>query len=126
MKSNSKDYAPTRNFIVIRPELEEEKSAGGIVIPEQARRSLNEGEVLKCGPQVSTDISIGMFVVFTQSSEFRLQMDDGQLVFVVAEDNLILTRPAEKKLFPVESILSEKSRNAQRGILPKSLPPGQS
>lgn len=102
MKSNSKDYSPTRNFIIIRPELEEEKTASGIIIPEQARRSLNEGEVLDCGPLVSTSITIGMFVVFTQSSEFRLQMDDGQLVFVVAEDNLLLTRPAEKKLFPAK------------------------
>lgn len=105
---DTEDYNPARNFIIIRPEIEPEKTEGGIIIPEQARNFLNEGEILKTGPEVSSDLQPGMFITFTTQSEFRLKMNDGSLVFAVAEDNVILTRQPRKKLFPAENCTCEK------------------
>ena len=98
--ASNADYSPVRDFILLRPEIEPETSEGGIIIPDQARRTLNEGEIIKIGPECSADLKVGHHVVFAAASEYKLLMPDGALLVVVSESNLILTRPPVKKLFP--------------------------
>ena len=98
--ASNADYSPVRDFILLRPEIEPDITEGGIVIPDQSRRTLNEGEIIKIGPECSAELKVGHHVVFSAASEYKLMMPDGTLVLVVSESNLILTRPPVKKLFP--------------------------
>lgn len=98
----AKDYVPENDFILLLPEIEPEKSDGGIIIPEQARKTLDEGEIIATGPRVSEHLKLGMFIVFNKSSEYRLKLDDGTLVFAVSEINVILHRHPTKALFPAK------------------------
>lgn len=94
-------YEPLGDYIILEPEQEAEVSEGGIHIPEQARSYLNEGKVVKTGPDVSPNISKGKFVTFEASSEFRLKMAKDLVLFVVKESSLILIREDKvSKLFP--------------------------
>lgn len=86
---------------MLEPELEPEKTDGGIVIPEQVRKYLNEGKILKKGPNVSEHLQKGMYVVFDSSSEYRLELAKGVVVFVIREIHVILYRnDITSKLFP--------------------------
>lgn len=97
------DYNPFGDYIMLKPEQQAEKSDGGIIIPEQARRFLNEGQILKLGPQVTSDLKEGMFVTFDSSSEYQLDLGE-MVVFVVKESNVILYRnDVAARLFPAKS-----------------------
>lgn len=86
---------------MLEPQQEDEKTEGGIFIPEQARQYLNEGKIMKKGPHVSEHLNKGMYVVFDSSSEYRLELTKGVIVFVVREPNVILYRnDITSKLFP--------------------------
>lgn len=98
---NPMDYECHEDYIMLEPEQEAEITDGGIVIPEQARKYLNEGKILKKGPHVGEHLQKGMFVVFDSSSEYRLELAKGVVVFVVKESNVILYRnDITSKLFP--------------------------
>lgn len=98
-------YEPLGDYIILEPQQEDEISEGGIVIPDQARSYLNEGKVVKTGPDVSPNISKGKFVTFEAASEFRLKMAKDLVLFVVKESSLILIREDKvSKLFPQPSV----------------------
>lgn len=93
-------YLPAADFLLLDVAKEEEVQ-GGIIIPEQARKFLHEGEILKVGPQVSPHFQKGMFVVFSPASEFRLEIEKDVFVTAVAEPNIILYRDPLQPLFPI-------------------------
>lgn len=100
------DYQPLKDFLLLEPEQEAEVSEGGIIIPDQARHFLNEGKILKVGPDCSEALQPGMFVTFEGSSEYKLKLAKDLTIFCVRESNLILIREdksAAKRLFPAES-----------------------
>lgn len=101
------DYSPAKDYLILKPELEVDHTESGIFIPEQARRVINEGEIIKCGPLVPDHLKTGMMVVFTQSSEYKLKLDDGSTVLVVSAENIILFRdaPTKKVFFPARQQL---------------------
>lgn len=99
-------WRPTQDYLLLAPEIPPEHSAGGIYIPQQARESLKEGRVLVKGPLCSDRINVGDDVVFSQSSEFKFEIDlagpakeDGrqptEIIVVVQEMNIILCKPAK-------------------------------
>lgn len=108
--------------MLIEPEIMPEKSEGGIIIPDQARRSLNEGRIIKKGPLVSDKLEVGMFIVFTQSSEYQLEMNDKTIVYAVNETNVLMFRalkPNKKdKLFPATTEQYECNKHSYMGQVP--------
>lgn len=92
------NYTPLRNLVLLKAARTEEKSEGGIYIPEQARDTLNEGCIVAIGPDVSYDpdnddtkIHIGDTVVFAKHSEWRVEID-GEVYIAVAYENLLLKK----------------------------------
>lgn len=89
------DHNPVNNYLMLRVKRQEEKSKGGIIIPEQARDNPHEGEVIKIGPLVSGPYALGDIVVFTAHSNTRLKID-GHEINLVPEDSVILRIPKDK------------------------------
>lgn len=92
-------YKPTKDWLILKPEESEEVSAGGIFIPEQARQTLNEGEIIAKGPETSSEFSIGMRVVFTQHSEFKIKVE-GEMLLLVQAENVILCKSTIPIVWP--------------------------
>lgn len=113
-------YEPLGDYIILEPQQEDEISEGGIVIPDQARSYLNEGKVVKTGPDVSSNISKGKFVTFEAASEFRLKMAKDLILFVVKESSLILIREDKvAKLFPApEQTLYRCEKHQHHAAIP--------
>lgn len=86
-------YLPTQSFLLCLPPKTSEFSAGGIYIPDLARKTLNEATVVAVGELVNTeDYPIGWDVVFARDSEYALKLD-GQAYLAVSTENVILKRP---------------------------------
>lgn len=101
------DYFPALGYILLKPERDEAVSEGGIHIPDQARRKLNEGEVLKVGsPSTDYPYKVGMFIVFEPASDHELEIEKGHSLLVVHENNVIMYRNPQTPLFPIPPAMS--------------------
>lgn len=114
------NYKPTGNFIIVALELEPEKESEDSVIvkAESFREYIQEAEVIKCGPEVSSNIKPGCFVCFSKNSEYKFNID-GILVAVVSENNVVIYREAKPKFFKEGASDTEMRKEyKERSVMP--------
>lgn len=93
-------FIPTGDNLVLLADEEQEKSAGGIIIPDAAKRPLTQGTVIACGEHVGQysgkekKIKIGDSVIFGLHTDSSIRID-GQLYLVVKEENVLAFQPCE-------------------------------
>lgn len=86
---------PLRDKVVVKPSAEEEKSAGGIFLPDSAKKKPQEGKIIAVGSgRVSDDgtvtplaVKIGDTVVYSKygGTETKLEGED----FVILDEDQI-------------------------------------
>jgi co-chaperonin GroES (HSP10) len=94
-------FEVTSDYIVLLPIEDAEKSEGGIFIPEQARRPLNYGTVVKIGETLMDTpenellqfCKIGTKVVFPLHVEHRIQ-HKRTTFYIIKADDVICYLPA--------------------------------
>ena len=87
---------PLGDRVVVRREAQEEKSAGGILIPDSAKEKPMQGVVeavglgkrLDSGERLSLDLNIGDRILFGKYSGTEVRMGDEELV-VLREDDVM-------------------------------------
>lgn len=94
---------PLQDWVVIRADASEEKSAGGIVIPDMAKEKPERGEVVAVGegrfveekdskgkPKekkfVKTTLKPGDHILYEKYAARRIEIDNEELVMVREED----------------------------------------
>lgn len=95
MKETQFPFTPTFDNLILLPDEEAEKSAGGIIIPDAAKRPLTQGTVIKKGELCSTKIEIGDSVIFGLHTDSAIRID-GQLFLVLKEENILAFMPTKK------------------------------
>lgn len=88
-------WNPRGNQLLLVPTVEEEKSEGGIFIPETVRRKACSGFIAKKGELVDPFLWIGDEVFFEQHQEFHIILDDTkEEAFLIDADRILLhSRP---------------------------------
>ena len=89
-------FRPLQDRVLIRRIEEEEKTAGGIIIPDTAKEKPMEGEVIAAGPGTrdddgklrSLDVKVGDRVLFGKWSGTEIKIDGED--FVVAKESDIM------------------------------------
>jgi chaperonin GroES len=89
-------FRPLHDRVVIRRVLPLEKSAGGIIIPDNVKDKPMEGEVLAAGPGmrnemgivVALDVKAGDRVLFGKWSGSDVKLDGEELVIMKESDLL--------------------------------------
>ena len=89
-------FRPLHDRVVIRRLIAEEKTAGGIIIPDTAQEKPMEGEVVAAGPGarneqglvVSLDVQVGDRVLFSKWSGTEVKIDGAELVIMKESDLL--------------------------------------
>lgn len=90
-------WQPRNNQLLLVPTLEEEKSEGGIIIPETVRRKACSGFIAKKGPDVDPSLRVGDEVFFEQHQEYRIVLDDiNEDAVLIADNNILLSRRPDK------------------------------
>jgi chaperonin GroES len=87
---------PLGNRVVVKPQEEEEITAGGIVLPETAKEKPQRGEVLAVGPgerndkgeSVPLDVKVGDKVLFAKYAGTEIKLD-GDKLLILRETDLL-------------------------------------
>ncbi|TPP06684.1 co-chaperone GroES [Rhizobium glycinendophyticum] len=100
-------FRPLHDRIVVRRVSSEEKTKGGIIIPDTAKEKPQEGEVIAVGPGarndqgqiVALDVKVGDRVLFGKWSGTEIKIDGEELLIMKEADvmGIIEVQAAEKK-----------------------------
>jgi chaperonin GroES len=99
-------FRPLHDRVVVRRIEAEEKSAGGIIIPDTAKEKPSQGEVIAVGPGgrdesgklVPIDVREGDRVLFGKWSGTEVKIDGQELLIMKESDIMgIIDEPVSKK-----------------------------
>jgi chaperonin GroES len=99
-------FRPLHDRVVVRRITAEEKTAGGIIIPDTAKEKPMEGEIVAAGPGarneagalVPLEVKAGDRVLFGKWSGTEVKVDGEELLIMKESDILgIIDTPAEAK-----------------------------
>ena len=99
-------FRPLHDRVVVRRIEAEEKSAGGIIIPDTAKEKPSQGEVIAVGPGgrdesgklIPVDIREGDRVLFGKWSGTEVKIDGQELLIMKESDIMgIIDEPVSKK-----------------------------
>jgi chaperonin GroES len=87
---------PLHDRILVRRMAEEEKTAGGIIIPDTAKEKPQRGEVVATGKgrvneegkQISLEVKVGDKVLFSKYSGTELKLEGKEYLMMREEDVL--------------------------------------
>jgi chaperonin GroES len=97
-------FRPLHDRVLVRRIQEEEKTAGGIIIPDTAKEKPSEGEVVAVGPgkrnekgdQVSLDVKAGDRVLFGKWSGTEVKLEGEELLIMSEADIMGVVTGAKK------------------------------
>jgi chaperonin GroES len=100
-------FRPLGDRVVVRRVKEEQKTAGGIIIPDTAQEKPQEGEIVAVGPgalddtgkRVTPEVKAGERVLFGKWSGTEVKIDGEDLLIMKESDimGVIETGKASKK-----------------------------
>ena len=99
-------FRPLHDRVVVRRVEADEKSAGGIIIPDTAKEKPSQGEVIAVGPGgrdesgklIPIDVKAGDRVLFGKWSGTEVKIDAQELLIMKESDIMgIIDEPVSKK-----------------------------
>ena len=99
-------FRPLHDRVVVKRVAEEEKTKGGIIIPDTAKEKPMEGEIVAVGPGgrdeagklIPIDLKVGDRVLFGKWSGTEVKIDGVDLLIMKESDIMgVLDVPASKK-----------------------------
>ena len=87
-------FRPLHDRVLVRRLEEEEKTAGGIIIPDTAKEKPSQGEVIAVGPgardedgeRIAMDVSVGDKILFGKWSGTEVKVDGEELLIMKESD----------------------------------------
>ena len=99
-------FRPLHDRVVVKRIEAEEKTAGGIIIPDSAKEKPQQGEVISVGPGgrdesgklIPIDVQVGDRVLFGKWSGTEVKVD-GQDLLIMKESDImgVIDAPAKSK-----------------------------
>ena len=100
-------FRPLHDRVVVKRIDAEDKTAGGIIIPDTAKEKPSQGEVIAIGPGgrdeagklIPIDLKVGDHVLFGKWSGNEVKLDGEELLIVKESDimGVLTDQPAAKK-----------------------------
>jgi chaperonin GroES len=89
---------PLGGRVIVEPVEQEEKTAGGIILPETAKEKPQEGKILAAGPgdrdedgkRIALDVSVGDRVLYAKYSGTEVKVDGKKLLILRESDILAI------------------------------------
>jgi chaperonin GroES len=89
-------FKPLRDRVFVKFSSEEEKTAGGLFIPDTAKEKPQKGTVIAIGPgkitddgkRQSMDVKVGNIILFDKYAGSKIRMDDEDYLIIREEDIL--------------------------------------
>ncbi|WP_298720529.1 co-chaperone GroES [uncultured Ferrovibrio sp.] len=98
-------FRPLHDRVVVKRVAEEERTAGGIIIPDTAKEKPMQGEVIAVGPGARDetgkvqplDVKVGDRVLFGKWSGTEVKLDGEELLIMKESDIMGVIEGAAKK-----------------------------
>jgi chaperonin GroES len=98
-------FRPLGDRVVVRRIKEDQKTAGGIIIPDTVAEKPQEGEVISVGPgaldesgkRVATEVKAGDYVLFGKWSGTEVKIDGEELLIMKESDIMGVLEGRKKK-----------------------------
>jgi chaperonin GroES len=89
-------FKPLRDRVFVRYSSEEEKTSGGLFIPDTAKEKPQKGTVMAVGPGRITDdgklqpveVKVGDMILFEKYSGSKIRIDEEEFLIIREEDIL--------------------------------------
>ena len=106
-------FRPLHDRVLVKRVKEEEKTKGGIIIPETAQEKPQEGEVIAVGPgardedgeRIALDVKVGDRILFGKWSGTEVKLDGEELLIMKESDIMGV----------IEARSEARSRQAEEG-----------
>ncbi len=94
------NFKPLGNRVVIKPSTkQEQKSAGGIIIPDTAKEKPQEGTIVAVGPgkvgddgkRIAMEVAVGDIVIYSKYAGTEYKEGDEEYL-VVREDDILFKK----------------------------------
>jgi len=103
-------FRPLGDRVVVRRVKEDQKTPGGIIIPDTAQEKPQEGEVISAGPgalddagkRVAPEVKAGDFVLFGKWSGTEVKID-GEELLIMKESDIMGILEGRKSAAPKKS-----------------------
>lgn len=90
---------PLGDHVIVKPKTMEEKTQGGIILPDTAKEKPQEGEVIAVGPgrllengtRVQPEVKVGDKVIYARYGGTEVKIDDVEYV-ILREENILAVR----------------------------------
>ena len=87
---------PLGGRVIVEPTEQEEKTAGGIILPETAKEKPQEGKVIAAGPgdrnedgeRMEMEVQVGDKVLYAKYSGTEIKLD-GKKVLILRESDIL-------------------------------------
>ena len=99
-------FRPLHDRVLVRRVKEEEKTKGGIIIPDTAQEKPQEGEIVAVGPgardedgeRIELDVKVGDRILFGKWSGTEVKIDGEELLIMKESDvmGIVETKAAKK------------------------------
>jgi chaperonin GroES len=88
---------PLGDRVIIEPTEEEERTAGGIILPETAKEKPQQGKVIAVGPgarneqgeRIAMDVKLGDRVLFAKYAGTEVKLSTDRKVLVLRETDIL-------------------------------------
>ena len=91
--ANNLKVTPLHDRIIVKPAKAEEKTAGGIIIPDTAKEKPQRGTVIAAGPGKKDEpvtVKVGDTVLYGKYSGTEIQLDGDDLLIMRESDILAI------------------------------------
>ncbi len=103
-------FRPLHDRVVVKRVKEEEKTKGGIIIPDTAQEKPQEGEVIAVGPgtrdedgeRIALDVKVGDRILFGKWSGTEVKID-GEDLLIMKESDIMGVIEQKKAKKPAEA-----------------------
>ena len=117
-------FRPLGDRVVVRRVKEDQKTAGGIIIPDTAQEKPQEGEIISVGPgalddngkRVAPEVKAGDFVLFGKWSGTEVKIDGEELLIMKESDimGILEGRKAARRRPPESARFTDTSTEFRR------------
>lgn len=105
MEDKLANFRPLGDRVLVKRVKEEEKTKGGIIIPDTAQEKPQEGEIVAVGPgardedgeRIELDVKVGDRILFGKWSGTEVKLDGEELLIMKESDILGIIEAATSK-----------------------------
>lgn len=95
---SSANIKPLADRVLVRPQEREERTKGGIVLPDTAKEkpqlgkvlAVGQGRLLENGERVAMEVKVGDTILFSKYAGTEIKVDDEDLLLIGERDILAI------------------------------------